>query len=416
MEDINGVSLETLADVMSKDGELRAKFGEQQGRAELASFLASKGLSQQAFSVAHNAWWERFRSDPSGMLEAQFHQMLSQRTMKAHYADVPDMSGDQIMGVTLDTYAQLCVAMSKPGIDAEAVARAHGLPDAATWTQVNQGWTAKMTVDKTGATATQFGTLYQKHAGPAFAQQQLEQTAAILAQSNQPRQPSAPTPQKDMSQGALLARLQSGDTTERWEAARWLAHQWKKGDPATHANLQCVPVLLEILERHDEHTVGKAEDAAEKLTRDLELRTDEVRSAITRCLNRAKEKLASLELAFAPIRDKAVPERVTMQSRIQDYQSLVRTLEGKLRDWPSAGATAPMPPGAMAMPRPATAVKTGGGMPKALFLVLPVALLVGGVIFWRMHHASSAPAEKGGSSEHAPAGGHEPAAKPKGKH
>ena len=139
MEEIYGISLETLADIMTKHGELNAQLGQQQGRAELQRYLAGRGLNEQVWSAAHNAWLERFRADPSGMLEAQFHQMLSQRTLKAHFGDVRDMSADQVEGVTLDQYAQLAVAMGKPGADAEAVAREHGLSGAAQWTAANAG-------------------------------------------------------------------------------------------------------------------------------------------------------------------------------------------------------------------------------------------------------------------------------------
>src|SRR5262245_37818756 len=119
-EAIQGVTLELLADIMSKHGELNAQHGQVQGRVEFQKWLAGRGLDENQWAFAHNAWLQRFKADPTGRLEAGFHQMLSQRSLKAHFGDVRDMSADVVEGVTLDDYAKLCVAMSKPGIDAEA--------------------------------------------------------------------------------------------------------------------------------------------------------------------------------------------------------------------------------------------------------------------------------------------------------
>jgi hypothetical protein len=405
MGPIHGVTLEMLADITSKHGELRAQYGEQQGRAELAQFLSSLGLSEQVWAFAHNAWWERFRADPTGRLEAQFHQMLSQRTLKAHFGDVRDMTQDQIEGVTLDTYAKLCVAMGKPGIDPGQVAREHGLPSVEQWQKVNAGWVAKMSQDTTHALTMQFGTLYQKHAGPSFAEQQMSQTAAILAKSNEPRDVTK-TPQKDLTQGTLLLQLRSDSRNERWQAARWLAHQWRKGDPSTTVNLECIPVLIEVLEQHDEHTVSNAEDAARKLTDDLGQYTDLVRSAMARCFNRATEKLATLEAAFAPIQNKAVPERITLQSRIQDYTSLAETLEGMLSSWPAA---APAPSvgivgnsGPAVSASPVTKPHSSGRVPKGL-LAIPALVVIAFVVYRTMLGATTPNASTASASEPAAA-------------
>jgi hypothetical protein len=140
--------------------------------------------------------------------------------------------------------------------------------------------------------------------------------------------------EKDLSQGTLLKQLKSKSRKERWEAARWLAHQYDADNPDKQVNLECVPVLLEILERHDEHTVSNAEDAANKLV-EIGQTQDDVKSTFQMVLNRAREQLATLEAAFAPIQNKAVPERVTLQARIQDETSLVETLAQHLDAWPA---------------------------------------------------------------------------------
>lgn len=388
MEAIYGVTMEMLAELQTKDGELRAKFGEQQGRAELEQYLASKGLSINTFAMAHNGWLERFRADPTGRLEAQFHMILSGLAQRAHFGDVRDMSQDVEGGITLDTYAQISSAMAKPGANADEIVAKHGI-DIPRWQQANAAWVAAMSKDTTFKLTTQYGTLYQKYAGAEFQQQMFDQTAAMLAHSNAPRD-VVDEPEEEVTPDLCLVRMQSPSRNERWRYARLYAHMADLGNVPNkaHAIAEVTPHLIEMLERHDEHTVSDAENAIGKLW-DLEVRTDDVRGAVARCLARAKEKLATVKAAFAPIQDKAVPERVTLQSRIQDYTSLVETLEDYMgRDWnehraqaPAASYAAPMP---IARPMPARPVpSSGGGFPKWVLVPVILAVVGGGLFFAR---------------------------------
>src|SRR5262245_66102566 len=113
MTAIYGMTMETLAETMSKHGELRAQFGEARGMAEFDRYLASRGFDRNTWALAHNAWQDRFRADPTGRAEAQFHMMLSQLTARAHFGDVRDMSQDQEAGITLEQYAQITVAITR---------------------------------------------------------------------------------------------------------------------------------------------------------------------------------------------------------------------------------------------------------------------------------------------------------------
>jgi hypothetical protein len=342
MDAIYGVTMEMLADIFSKDGELRAKHGEKLGREEFERYLASKGLDWNVWAMAHNAWHDRFRADPTGRSEAQFHMMLSQRTARAHFGDVRDMSADREEGITLDTYAQITVAVSRVGTNIDELVRQHGLTDVAHWQRANAAWTKKMGEDTTHALTMQYGQLYQKYAGPSFQEQMLDQTAGILAAANAP-QDVVDEPEEELTPQLCLEKMKSPSRNERWRYARHYAHMADLGNvPDKRAAIATVePILLEMIERHDEHTTSDAEDGARKLW-DLEVRSDDFRGAVGRCLNRAREKLQSLRAAFAPIQDQAVPERITLQSRIQDYESLVETMTGYANeDWSSGAA----PPG-----------------------------------------------------------------------
>src|SRR5450432_2512366 len=246
MDEIYGVSLDQLAEFGVKYSEFSAKFGEQQARAAFDAWLAAQGASSHNYWQAYNSWQERFRADPTGQLYARFTMKTAELSQKAHFGDVRDMSQDTQEGVTLDRYAALAVAMGKPGIDAEAVARQHGLTDAAHWMRVNAAWSQLMSQDVEHKLTTQFGQLYQKYAGPAFAEQQMLATAAILAESNQPRD-QVSEPDVPDTPDTLLLKLSSASRAERWRAARMLAHSIDigaaKGDAYRAA---CVPVLIEI--------------------------------------------------------------------------------------------------------------------------------------------------------------------------
>lgn len=400
MDAIYGMTMETLAETMSKHGELRAKFGEQQGMAEFESWLRGKGFDLNTWALANNGWQDRWRADPTGRSEAMFHQMLAQHTQRAHFGDVRDMSQDTEEGITLDQYAQITVAVSRQGANVDEIVRQFGLRDAAHWQAANGAWTAKMGQDTTHKLTMQFGQLYQKYAGPSFQNEMLDQSAAILAERNKP-QDRIDEPQEELTPDLCLRKMQSPSQNERWKYARHYAHMADLNNvPDKGQAIATVrPILIEMIERHDEHTTSDAEDGARKLW-DLGVRDDDFKGAVARCLHRAEEKLVSLQAAFAPIQNQAVPERVTLQSRIQDYQSLVGTMRDYMNeDWgPNLGAggqvvspfaptqmgmsapPGPGPWGASHMPSMPAMPKVGGGFPKWILAPL-IIVLVGGAFF-----------------------------------
>jgi hypothetical protein len=409
MDAIYGITKELLAELMSTYGELQAKFGAREIEAQFAKHLASKGLDRDTWALAHNAWMDRFRADPTGRAEAEFHMMLAQATQRAHFADVRDMSADTCEGISLDQYAQITVAVSRQGADVDAIVRTFGLRDAAHWQAANAAWGAKMGADTTHALTMQYGQLYQKYAGPQFQQEMLAQTADILAQRNQP-QDDVREPEVELTPALCLEKMRSPSRDERWKYAGHYAHMADLGNvPDKAAAIRTVtPVLLEMIEQHDEHTTSDAERGITKLW-DLDVRTDDVRGAVARCLNRGREKLASLEAAFAPIRDKAVPERVTLQSRIQDYTSLVETMQDYLqRDWTPSSPPPPAPSYAMgggapsftaSSPTPAfPPPRASGGFPKWILAPIVLAVVAGGLFFARARSKASPTATAAPSS------------------
>ena len=409
MDAIYGLTMDQLAEMFSKEGELRTQYGERDGRQHFHQYLASRGTDENTWALAWNGWHDRFKADPTGRMEAQFHMQLAQLSAKAHFGDVRDMSGDTEEGITLDQYAQIVVAISRAGANADDVVKQFGLQDVAHWQRANAAWTKKMGEDTTHKLTMQYGTLYGKYAGPSFQEETIAQTAAILAANNAPRDVVS-EPEEELTPELCLRKMQSPSQNERWRYAGHYAHMADLGNvPDKLAAIATVtPVLLEMIERHDEHTTSDAERGARKLW-DLGVRGDDFQGAVGRCLNRAREKLTSLQAAFAPIQNQAVPERVTLQARIQDYQSLVEMMsELQREDWSTGVETSAAPhapqgmPGAhdqhaqqgfpfQAAPMP-MAPRSSGGFPK--LLLVPVILLAAGAAFYfvRMRPATQSAA------------------------
>ncbi len=408
MDEIYGVSLDQLAEFGGKYSEFQAKYSEAEARAQFDQWLRTQGTDSDTYWRAYQGWQERFHADPTGQLFARFTMKTAEVAQKVHMADVRNMSEDTREGVTLERYAELAVAMGKPGVDAEAVARQHGLTDVAHWLRVNAAWSQAMSQDLELKLTNQFGLLYQKYAGPAFAEQQMLATAAVLAESNKP-QDQISEPAVPDTPDTLLHKLSSTSRAERWRAASRLAHAIDIGAAKGGSyRAACIPVLIDMLEHHDEHTASDAEDAGRRLL-DLGERTSNVKGAMARCLARAEEKLVSMKAAFAPIQDKAVPERIALNTRIQTYGSLIASLQGYLADFREAPPQSAVVRGSSApVGSKPSGGKSGGGF--VLPLVIVVVLVGGGIAFFLSKKPApdatlnaATPADSAGSAPNAPA-------------
>jgi len=395
-EKIHGLSMRDCAEIMSKHGELKAQHGEPAFKPHFDRYLAQRGLDEHRWANAWNGWWTRMESDPSGQQHAKFASMQQQLTMQAHMADVPDASQDAKEGVTLDTYAQI-MAKIAGGEDANAQLSAHGL-SMDQWQRAQKAWNAAMAADVNHHLTTQYGTLYAKYT-PGFQENAEAQMASIMADRYAEQAAGRPDePEVEYTFADMLREMEDPTPSTRWSAAHHVCNAWDVGDhsdPALHAAAKRAYTLLhECVEQHDQFTVSEAEAAAG----DLKMfaaegflspeESSDSEGAIARCLGRGEEHLANLQAAFAPIADKAVPERVTMQSAIQDYTSLTEELSEMLGEWDEnysapehgAGPTAiPMGnggPGSVAL-RPA---EDGGGfldMLKKLPIIGPLLRMLG---------------------------------------
>lgn len=344
-ERIFGFDLDAVAKATCRFTSFRTQYGEEAADAKFEEWLASQGQSRDTYTSAYNAYWERFRADKTGKLEARFHTLIAEYTRRFEYGDIPDRSQEVRGGLSLDRYAEVAVALTRPpGVDLPSTLKKYGL-SAAQWQQANEAWGQAMKEDSTFALAQQYGQLYQKHAGPGFAQEREAQLAGNLAgRFDQKTEPSPPPAQPTTAE--RRAALKSSSRTERWEAARPLAHQCsllpllgKKAAADPRApdckpevlRQELLPVMADIIDHHQDTELnrvtgllGYIEDFGWQKDLDLTLR---------RTLNRWRAHLETLEAAFAPIQHKALPERIPLRTKIDEHQASIRELERQLAEW-----------------------------------------------------------------------------------
>lgn len=326
---------------MAKHGELKEQWGERDYRSHFQSFLAQKGIDENTWGNADNAWHTRMDADKSGQLWARYHQIESGLSLKAHMSDVADMSQDVKGGLSLDIYARISAEIAQPGADFAAVLAKLGVTQDA-WNTGREAWNAAMAQDTMHKITTQYGLLYAKY-NPAHQAAMMAQAGQIVANRNESSSVDD-TPEEEYTFDKAMEEVQSGTPKVRWKAAHLLCQKVQtevSGDPMRQklGRTACIPVLIECLERHDKATVSDAESAARDLV-ELEHFTDDAKGAIARCLARSKDHLATVQAAFAPIKNKNVPERVYLQSEMQDYQSLVETLQDIVNEWDEKAADA----------------------------------------------------------------------------
>lgn len=342
----SGFDVAKLAEASARLSTFRTQHGDAGGNAAFAEWLGGEGLSRAGYDAAYAAWWERFRADPTGQLEARFHRITGEFSQQLNFGDAKDWRQETREGVTLDTYAKVVVALTRnPGGKLEDALKKYGLKGTAHWQKVNEAWMKAMKDDTTYALVQQYGTLYQKYAGPQFAAEQ----DAVVANSLVDKRP-APTPPPRPTPDTLdqvVERMKAAKGLPRAQAAREYAHAcdlWAgparkdlkdpRAAPCANAVLRrdLQPVLLESLERADDDTIGYVAGMTSFLG-ELELKDSSARLTVQRALNRAEERLATLEASFAPIRDKAVPERIPLRTKISDYTGAVRDLKRTLETW-----------------------------------------------------------------------------------
>ncbi|HEX4498481.1 MAG TPA: hypothetical protein VIE43_22585 [Thermoanaerobaculia bacterium] len=347
-EVLAGFDLDLLAKALCQLTTLRTQYGEKDGKFRFDAWLKNQGSARPQFDASYGAWWRRFKADSTGQLEARFNLLNSKCANEANFGDVPSHAKEVREGITLEQYAKISVALSrKPGAGLDKVLRQNGIDSPSRWQRVNEAWGKAMHDDATLGLVQQYAALYQKYAGPAFEKEQQDKTAAILAAHNREASPPPPPRTGPLTLADLQPKLGARSPAERWSAARQIALQcslWSgparkdAGDPrapycssqALHQRL--LPVILDAVDHHDDDTLNYGTNMLD-LAGELGLKDATFKAAVERALKRDQDRLTALEAAFAPIQNKAVPERVALRSKINGYQAAVRDFKAALADW-----------------------------------------------------------------------------------
>lgn len=348
VESYDGFDVAKLAEATARLTTLRTQHGEAKGNEAFAAWLRGSSLTRAGYDSAFNKWWERFKADPSGQLEARFHRINSEWVQQLNYGDAKDRRQEVREGVSLDTYVRVAVALTRlPGAKLEDVVKKNGLKSTAQWQKANEAWGKAMREDTSGTLVQQYAALYQKYAGPQFTAEQDATTANLLAQGNKRPDPSPaarPTPE---TLDQIAARMAAAQGRDRMEAARQYGHAcdlWSgpaRRDPKDARAARCAddvlrrdlkPVILESLERADDRTIGFAVGLLDYLG-ELKIKESGDKLTVQRVLRRAEDRLSTLEASFEPIKDKAVPERIPLRQKIDEYTAAVRDLRTALASW-----------------------------------------------------------------------------------
>src|SRR6185295_19022610 len=216
-----GFDLDRLAKALARFTTLRTQHGEEAGDEAFESWLAEQGSSRAEYEKAYASWFERFRADPSGRLEARFQTLNSHYVTEENFADTPDRSQEVRGGLTLDRYAQIAVALTRPpGADMTKVLAKFGLKSQAEWKKATDAWVAAMREDTNFGLTQQYGALYQKYAGPDFDKESEAAVAKSLAGRFDKEQPRPLNPPAPSTIDDYLGDLKNDLPSTRWEAAR----------------------------------------------------------------------------------------------------------------------------------------------------------------------------------------------------
>ena len=343
-----GFDISRFAEADARESAFRTQYGDRLGSKKFAEYLQGLGLSRESYDKANAAWWQRFRADESGRLEARFHIERGKHFVKLNYGDALDHRQEKREGVTLEQYARAAVELSlNPKSKHDEILRKHGFRDLKKWEQVSEAWIQAMREDRT--VMQQYGTLYYEFAGPDFAKKREEQLGKLLAERFEEEEDDSPPPPREAPPTAedYAAQLASPQPKERWYAARQFSHEcyrWKTGygngdaDPrnklCTPESLRAkvLPLAFEALEKHDDETIDSAAHPLDYV-KEFELGTTDLRIAIKKAIDRDRKRLAELEAEFGSVQDKAVPRRMELRQLINAYTSTIRELERELQSW-----------------------------------------------------------------------------------
>jgi len=159
LEKRNGYSLEDCAEIMNRMTELKTEHGEPGFKPHWQQFLRSKGLTENSWANVWNEWHQVTEADPQ--LGAKFHMFMSQARLRQMTAKQPNVAGEAMEGLSLETYAKIS-AQIQTGAAVEGLIAGEGLT-MEQWQAGQAAWAQRMgNCSPTDPVMLQYGQLYQK--------------------------------------------------------------------------------------------------------------------------------------------------------------------------------------------------------------------------------------------------------------
>ena len=82
-----GFDLDLLAKALANWTTFKTQYGEKEGNARFEAWLEERGQTRENYDAAWNLWWQRWKSDPTGKLQARFHTLNSQYVNELNFAE-----------------------------------------------------------------------------------------------------------------------------------------------------------------------------------------------------------------------------------------------------------------------------------------------------------------------------------------
>lgn len=411
----NGYSLADCAEIMNRMSVLKTEHGEPGYRAPFQQFLRSKGLTESTWASVWNDWHQVTENDPQ--LAAKFHTFMGQQRQRQMMANQPNVSGEAMEGVTLETFAKIS-AQIQTGAAVEGLVAGEGLT-MAQWQRGQAAWGQRMgSISPTDPIMIQFGQLYQKWSPNHQAMMEAATASALQDANDRSGRGGGMAKALDINNADEF--FNNADVRVRARGVREMIRVWdlgsqNRGDARMRALTQraydeAIKILTygagddrpgimaldrpaDAMEIHAWSAIADQEEAQQGTTdliisaiKDLAAekfmtpqQNEQARAALGQAIQRLQPRAQRVEQAFGSTRDEL--KRTQLRSLVDGYRSTLGDLQDALNDWEynppetaASAAVASVSPsfGSSSSPAAAIAVPTPSGGFMSVLKSLPI--------------------------------------------
>jgi len=346
-DEVGGYSLDNLAKAFASAGNIRGNYGEANEDAPFEQWLNDElGSTTYEYDSAYSKWKSEFENDESGELEARFFVLIQKHTIEFQFGDTSDKAQEVREGVTLENYAKIAVALTQqPNVELPSLLSEFGINSESQWEKVSAAWVKAMTEDS--SIMTQYGLLYQKHAGPQFAAAQEAQLADQLSGHYDDEAEDAEDDDSSETGAKFYSQeLTSPVSKDRWYAANRMLHECSRfrdfGDDEgiglaemcsdSALSTDVVPVIKELLTSYENDSIEEASGILYSVE-EMGLEKEVTKQALLTAIERAKQQYNVIEAEYKPLQFKNLPGKEVLRSRLDSTSNSIEEFEESLSEW-----------------------------------------------------------------------------------